>query len=149
MILRDSDRFWTSLDAQSLRLFKVNQRVLVVLGFVFTQAQQCPRSAELRLEINHSLEWFNRVLVSSGAEIDQTEIHPAFLPCGTQLQRSLIVADCLLDIPRVPGRDGLLGKFVKAGNAAARCACSTCGLRRSGSRLCRRRTSFVEMRNPL
>src|SRR5215472_14434421 len=79
MVLSDSDRFWTFLNAEPLGLFEVNQGVLVVLGFVFAQSQQCPRGTKVRSQADYMLQRFDRTGVLPAAKIDEAQITPTFL----------------------------------------------------------------------
>src|SRR5271166_3557694 len=132
MILSDSDRFWTSLNAQPLGFREMDQSVLIVPGFVFTQPQHGPRRAKSRLEVNHVLERFDRLRIASTTKEDETEVPPALLPRGTQLQSALVVANCLIHISGISRGNGFLRQIVEVSGRRICACCGVSGFRNRG-----------------
>src|SRR5215469_6725527 len=84
MILSDSDRIWAFLNSKSLGFLKVNEGVLVVLGFVLTQSQQSPSRTEVGSQADNVLQRLNRIVIACAAEINEAQVTPALLPIGME-----------------------------------------------------------------
>ncbi len=83
MILRDSCNFGIVAGAEFLAFFQVDERVSVVLGLEFAEAEKVPCWANGWCEFDELLEGGDRIGVAVGAVFERAQVEPTLLPAGS------------------------------------------------------------------
>ena len=134
VILRDSCNFGIVAGAEFLAFFQVDERVGVVLGLEFAEAEKVPCWANGWSEFDELLEGGDRIGVAVGAVFERAQVEPTLLPVGSDTDGAPVVFDRGVG---VAGVAGCRGGFGYRGEVGLRCLR---GGRRAGLKMARRGT---------